>query len=120
MRQPPVIVSPSAFLTSLMYYMFKENIGAVIVEEKGRILGMITERDILERAVLRGKDLYKTKASEIMSTPLLSIEADRPIKQALELMRKNNVRRLAVTENGALVGIVTERRLFLGVLSEHI
>ena len=113
-------VSPSESIVGLMYRMFRENIGAVIVEDKGQILGMITERDILERAVSNGKDLYTTRARDIMSKPLLSIEADRPIKQALELMRKHNVRRLAVTEQETLAGIITQRRLFAGILSEHL
>jgi CBS domain-containing protein len=53
-----------------------------------------------------------------MSTPLVSIESDRPIKEAIDLMRQQNIRRLAVTENDALVGLVTERRLLTGFLSQ--
>ena len=69
---------------------------------------------------LIGKSLYETKARDIMSTPLVTIEADCPMKQALEVLRKHNIRRLAVTEGGVLVGIITERRLFVGIFSEHI
>ena len=115
-----MIVSPSQSIVDLMYFMVRDNIGAVIVEEKGRLLGMITERDILERVVSSEKDLYKTRARDIMSKPLLSIEANRTRKEALELMSKHKVRRLAVTDKGALVGIVTQRRLFAGILSEHV
>lgn len=116
MRYPPVTVAPSVSLIDLMYNMNQENIGSVIVEENGRALGIITEKDILVRAVSREKDLYRTRVREIMSTPMRSIEANRPIKEALELMRQHNVRRLAVMEKEALVGIVTERRLLAEIL----
>ena len=116
MRQPPVTVAPSDSLLDLMYIMYQENIGAVIVAEKGRALGIITEKDILVRAVSEEKDLYTTRARDIMSKPVRSIEADRPIKEALELMRQHNVRRLVVNEREVLVGIVTERRVLAEIL----
>jgi CBS domain-containing protein len=116
MRHPPVTVASTVSLIDLMYNMNQENIGSVIVEEHGRAVGIITEKDILVRAVSSEKDLYRTKVREIMSTPIQSIEADRPIKEALELMRQHNLRRLAVMEKEALVGIVTERRLLAEIL----
>ena len=120
MRYPPVTVPPSESVAGLMYRMITENIGAVIVQEKDQAIGMITEKDVLDRTVLKEKNLYMTQAKDIMSTPILSIEVDSPIKDALDLMRKQNVRRLAVTENKALVGIVSERRLLEKILSQHV
>jgi CBS domain-containing protein len=99
--------------------MVKEDIGAIIVEEEGRPVGMITEKDVLDRVIASEKDLYETKAKDIMSKPIISIEENCPIKQALDIMRRHNVRRLAVTENDILVGIVTERRLLEAILSKH-
>lgn len=119
MRHPPVTVSPTESIASLMWFMVKEDIGAIIVEEEGRPVGMITEKDVLDRVIASDKDLYETKAKEIMSKPIISIEENRPIKQALDIMRRHNVRRLAVTENDVLVGIVTERRLLEAILSKH-
>ena len=111
MRRKPVTVSPSETVSSLMFKMINENIGAVVVVEEGRAVGIITEKDVLRRVIMSGKDVYKTRAKDVMSKPIISIEADRPIKEALELMRKHKIRRLVVTENEALVGLVTERRL---------
>ena len=118
MRRPPVTVSPLESAASLSYRIVKENIGAVIVEEEGRAVGMITEKDVLDRVISKDKNMYQTRAKDIMSKPIVSIETDRPVKQALELMRKNNIRRLAVTKNEVLVGIVTERRLLAVIVSE--
>jgi len=91
--------------------MQAENIGAVIVMRRGSPAGIITEKDIIRKIIIDQKNPAKTTAEQIMSTPLVWIESDETVADALELMRENNVRRLAVIRNGRLVGLVTERRL---------
>ena len=119
MRRNPITVSPSEPVTGLMFRMVDNDIGAVIVVDKDtRPVGIITERNVLERVLVPNLNVYQTRAKDVMSTPLISIESDRPIREALDLMRKQNIRRLAVTENNALVGLVTERRLLSGFLSQ--
>lgn len=114
----PITVSPRESVSSLLRSMIDNNIGAVIVVEKERPVGIITEKDVLEKAIIKNKDVYKTKAEDVMSKPLISIESDRSIKEAIELMRKHNIRRLAVLSNGVLVGLVTERRLAVSFLNK--
>jgi CBS domain-containing protein len=114
----PVTASPSTPLSSLIYDMVNYDIGAVIVIEKEKPVGIITEKDVLEKAIIKNKNMYKTTANEIMSKPLISIESDHSIKEALELMRKHQIRRLAVTEKNVLIGIVTERRLLVKFLNQ--
>ena len=111
MRLEPPTVSASEPVSSVVDKMVKGNIGAVVVMEESNLVGMITEKDVLERVVKTGKDLGTTLARDVMSKPIISIEADRPMKEALDLMRKNNIRRIAVTKDRALIGLVTERRL---------
>jgi CBS domain-containing protein len=101
-----------------MYRMVQSNIGAVLVVEKERPVGIITERDVLERAIMN-KNVYKTTAKEVMSHPVISTEANCSVREALRLMRKHKIRRLAVTENETLVGLVTERRL-LAEFASHL
>ena len=110
MREPAT-VSLSERATDVAYKMVVSDIGAVIVVQRGNPVGMITERDVLERVLMAKKDMYNTQAKDVMSKPVISIEADRSIKEALELMQKHHIRRLAATENGTLIGVVTERRL---------
>ena len=112
----PVTASPSESVFNVLANMVVKDIGAIIVVEKERPVGIITEKDVLRRVILCGKDVDATRAKDVMSTPLISIEADRPIKEALELMRKNKIRRLAVTKNDALIGLVTERRLLEAIV----
>lgn len=120
MRKKPAAVPPSEPVSSLSYTMIRENIGAVVVIDQGTPVGIITEKDILERVLTPGKDVYKTLAKDVMSEPLISIEASQPVKEALRLMKKNRIRRLAVTENGSLAGLITERRLLESICNSII
>ena len=111
MRTPPVMVLSSDKVLKVAEKMQAENIGAVIVMRRGSPAGIITERDIIKKVIIDQKNPAKTTAEQIMSTPLVWIESDETVADALELMRENHVRRLAVIRNGRLVGLVTERRL---------
>jgi CBS domain-containing protein len=111
MRRKLVTIPPLEPVSGLMSRMVDENVGAVIVVDRGKPVGIITEKDVLERAVTSNTNLHGIVAKDVMSSPLITINADRPIKDALELMQNHQIRRLAVTENEALVGLVTERRL---------
>jgi CBS domain-containing protein len=113
----PVTVAPSEAVSGMLSSMVVKDIGAVIVVEEGNPVGIITEKDVLERVIMKNRDMYTTIAKDVMSSPLISIESERPIKEAIELMRKHNIRRLAVTAKGALVGLVTERRLSVKFLN---
>ena len=117
MRQNPVTVSPLQPISGLTYSMITEDIGAVIVIEKERPIGIITEKDILDRIVTPGKDVYNTLAKDVMSKPVITIEASSILKEALELMKKKKIRRLVVMENESLVGLVTERRLLAKIVN---
>ena len=69
-------------------------------------------------AVLHLKKSLKTTAKEVMSHTVISIEANRSVKEALELMQKHKIRRLAVTNNRTLIGLVTERKLLAELVSQ--
>lgn len=111
MRSPPVTSSFSDTASTIVDKMVTRNIGAVIVASGGKPVGIITERDILERVIKAHKDPNKTKATEIMSSPIINIESNKTISDALKIMREKRIRRLAVTRGGNLRGIITERRM---------
>ena len=102
----------------MIYDVVNYDIGAVIVIEKEKPVGIITEKDVLEKVLIKNKDVYTTTANEIMTKPIITIESDQYIKEALKLLQEHQIRRLAVTENDILIGIVTERRLLVKFLNQ--
>jgi CBS domain-containing protein len=118
MRLKPLTVSKLDSVSSLVIKMVRENIGAAVVIENDHPVGIITEKDVLERVVIPEKNMHRTLAGDIMSKPLITIETDRSIKEALEIMKKNDVRRLVVTKDTKVIGLVSERRL-LEIISRY-
>jgi len=112
-RAPVPTVLPTTHVSEIAKVMVEQNVGAVIVTRDYEPLGIVTERDILERVVLANKNLDEVVAQEIMTAPLLTIDSSRTVEEALEIMRKNQLRRLVVVKGEKLVGLVSERRLLL-------
>ena len=117
MRSPPVTASISDTVSSIVKKMTFNDIGAIIIMNRGLKAGIVTERDLIEKVLDAHRNADETPAGEVMSSPVLSIEASRSVGEALKLMESKKVRRLAVTKNGRLVGIVTERRLLYSLAS---
>ncbi len=89
--------------------MREEQIGSVLVTEKDEPVGIVTERDILYRVVAGGKDPGKLKLMDIMSSPLITVDANSSVKEAIALMVKNQIRRLVVKEDRKIIGVVSQR-----------
>ena len=90
--------------------MVKDNTGAVVVVDQGRAVGIVTEKDLLAKVIKPLKDMDQTLAGYVMSKPIIGIEYNRPMKEAMELKQEHNIRRLVVTKEGAYFGLITERR----------
>jgi CBS domain-containing protein len=118
-RMPIPIVTGSTPVFEIASIMAKRNMGAVIVARDFEPLGIVTERDIIERVILAKKDPHEVVAQEIMTAPLITIHYDRTIEEALEIMRKNHVRRIVVVKGESLAGLLTERRLLLASVAGH-
>jgi len=82
-------------------------IGDVLVVEDGRLCGVVTDRDLVVRAMAEGKDPEHTAVRAVCSTAVVSIGPDDDVDRAVTLMRQNALRRLPVTEDGHPVGIVS-------------
>lgn len=86
--------------------MSDKNIGSVVALKNGKILGIVSEKDII-----RNVETINKKISSIMTRDVVTIEQDEDLDEAAELMKKNKIKRLPVTKNGELVGIITSTDL---------
>jgi len=88
--------------------LVKHNIGALLVlDEKGELVGIISERDILRESAERDRELRKTKVRDVMSTDLIIGVQDDDISYTMGIMTKNRIRHLPVMDNEKIVGIVS-------------
>ena len=87
--------------------MDERAIGSVLIEENGRVIGIMTERDILRKIVAKGKNPDKVKVKEIMNDPVITIDANEDILEASKIMDEKKIRRLIVVDNGKIVGKIT-------------
>jgi CBS domain-containing protein len=110
MTSNPRTVQPDATAADAAKLMRDEDTGiAPIAEGDGRLVGVVTDRDIAIRVVAEGKDATTTKVSDVASQNLVTIDPQQDLDEVLRLMAKHQVRRLPVVEeDGKLVGIVAQ------------
>lgn len=89
------------------------NIGAVIVQNKGRVVGLVTDRDLAVRVLGRGLDAEATTLGEVMTTPVVTLAPTDSQCEAIRLMQQRNIRRIPLVEEERAVGIVTLDDLLL-------
>jgi len=87
--------------------MDQNEISCVIAARKGKAIGIITERDLLKRVIVEGKNAKKTKIGEIMSSPLEIVAPDMSLEEALRLMLQKKIKKLPVVEKNRLLGLVS-------------
>ena len=83
--------------------------GYTVVLQNGQPTGMVTERDLVRKVFAKSLDPSKVKVSDVMSSPLVSIDPDEELSKAAETMKANDVRKLPVAREGILYGIITAR-----------
>jgi len=108
MTESPVTCEPSATVAEAARVMANEDIGPVPVVQEGRIVGLVTDRNLVVRVLAEGRDPNTTTIGEIASSDLVTVQPDSHLDEALRLMAQNQVRRLPVVEGDQLVGIVAQ------------
>ncbi|HME19558.1 MAG TPA: CBS domain-containing protein [Nitrososphaerales archaeon] len=108
-RRQLVDVDEESTVLDAASQMVKEGRGSVIVTRAGQRIGILTERDLLKKVVARGLDSHSTKVKDVMTSPPVSIDHARPLREAIDLMNRKGVRRMLITEDGKIVGIFTLR-----------
>lgn len=102
------VVSSDLTIQDAAQAMVDSKIDSILVFEHGQIIGIITEKDILYNVVAEGLDPKKTTVKKITKSPLITIQKDATVKDALEIMKKHDIRRLVVMDKRP-IGLITQK-----------
>ena len=111
MSRKILTVAPSAPVVDAARIMREAKIGALLIAEGSRYLGILSETDVVRKVVAAETDAGRVPVSEVMMAPIITIEIDRSAHEASDLMAERGIRHLAVTEDGAIVGMLSVRDL---------
>lgn len=107
--KPPGVRTVDASFTvhAAVALLASYEIGALVVTEGGRPVGIFSERDFARKGIIRGRRAHETLVREVMTAPLLTVTPEQSMEDCMELMTARRIRHLPVMEGEELVGIVT-------------
>ena len=100
-------VSPDASVYDALKVMAEKEIGALVVLEEGKMVGILSERDYARKIILKGKSSKETRVREIMTSDVICTRPDQKVRNCLSLMTKHHFRHIPVLEEDRLVGILS-------------
>jgi len=104
-------IPSDASLLEAAQLMTEKRIGSLLTIEAGEIVGIVTERDLVRKGLATNRHASGTRVGVVMSSPLFSIDVNRTIRDASQVMAEQGVRHLPVTENGKIIGVLSVRDL---------
>ena len=110
MAKTLISVNPTTTALQIAKMMEQGGIGAVLVKENENLIGIVTDRDFATKIAANNLP-FDTPVQKIMSSPLITINHDQPISAAAEMMSSKKIRKLAVSDNGNIVGLITSTDL---------
>jgi CBS domain-containing protein len=113
MNKQPKSVGPGVSVVSAAKKMQTERIGSLLVKKGKKLVGIVTDTDIVRRAVSTNKNLGKMTVEKIMTSPICTIEGSQSVDDAQDMMGDLGIRHLAVTKGGEIVGVISVRDLLL-------
>lgn len=111
-------IGPDATVYDAIALMSERGIGAVLVLEGGKLVGILSERDYARRVILKGKASRETPVREIMTTQLVSVTHDKTIDHCMSVMTTSRIRHLPVLHEGRLAGILSIGDIVKAMISD--
>ena len=100
-------ISPDAFVYDALKLMAEKNVGTLLVLEKGKLVGIISERDYARKVILKGKSSLETPVREIMTDRVLFVRPEQTVEECMALMTDKHIRHLPVLVGDQVAGIVS-------------
>ena len=112
-------IDPSVTVFDALRQMADLGIGALLVMEGGKPIGLFSERDYARKLALRGLRSRETPVSAVMSSPVLTISPDASVQQALSMMTEKYIRHLPVVDRSGVIGMVSIGDLVKAVIQDQ-
>jgi len=110
-------ISPSATVFEAIRLMAEKNVGALLVTDGEKLVGIISERDYTRKVALKGKASKDTAVREILSDHIISVTPDNTVEECMRLMTDHRVRHLPVLEAGTIMGVISIGDLVNSIIS---
>lgn len=117
-NQHPVLLDPTTSVLEAAKLMAERRIGAIMIVEQGRLVGIFSERDVMTRVVARERDPATTPLSAVMTPDPMTLGPDDSPHEALAVMAERGFRHLPIVDKGRIVGIVSIRDLYQAIKHE--
>jgi len=112
-------IAPDATVYDSIEMMALKGVGALLVMERGALLGIVSERDYARKVILQGRLSRETPVSDIMSSPVVSVTRQHTVGECLRIITDRHFRHLAVVEHGNVIGVVSIGDLVNCVITEQ-
>ena len=112
-------IEPAASVYEAVKLMAEKNVGALLVVEHGKVVGIVSERDYARKVVLLARSSKDTPLRDIMSSPVMYVHPEQTVDQCMALMTENRLRHLPVMDDGRLIGLVSIGDLVKATISEQ-
>ncbi len=116
MSRRVVAFKKTAKVRDIAKKMSQQRISCVVIIEKSKLIGIITERDLIKKVISANKNPESVTASEIMSSPTVTAQKKASITQIAQIMKKKRIRRIVITDKKKVVGVVTQTDLMKGLI----
>jgi CBS domain-containing protein len=112
-------IGPDATAYDALEIMAEKNIGALLVLEEGKLVGVFSERDYARKVILKGKSSKHTLVRELMSSPPIYVDPATTLHECMVLMTEKHIRHLPVIEHGVLIGVMSIGDVVNSIISEQ-
>jgi CBS domain-containing protein len=112
-------VSPATTVFDAITLLANKGVGAIMVMEDEKLVGIFSERDYTRKIAIYGKNSRETTVAEIMTSPVLYVTPTRRTRDCMALMSEKNIRHLPVLDNGKVVGMLSIRDLMNDIIEDH-
>ncbi len=118
-NKPPLIVAPDDTVLQAARAITERNVGAATVLDGTTLVGVVTERDVIQKIIAHGRDPKTIRVQDIMSSPVVAVGLNTSVTQAAAVMREKHIRHLVVVnDDGRVVGMLALRYVLYDILDD--